>query len=125
MLINPTTVIDGNPVNLATLLEKKHLIPDYQRDYVWKEKTIRQLWDDLLSHYNENNAHDEPKTGIMGYFMGAMVFISRHRDAVNEVIDGQQRLTSLSCLAAALKAHCSVVLLASRILEIHPISRSL
>lgn len=68
-------------------------IPAYQRPYVWKQKDWEKLFDDIGSN--------EP-----GYFVGAILCvdkeISEERDySVCEVIDGQQRLTTLSLLLAA------------------------
>jgi hypothetical protein len=76
--------------NLQTLLFAKEqlTIPAYQRPYKWSTRQINQLIDDILYH-----------RGKSAYRLGTMVV---HRDGVRNVVDGQQRLYTLSLLAAAL-----------------------
>ncbi len=70
-------------------------IPDYQRPYAWGKEQALQLLDDLEGALSRDT--DEP------YFLGSIVLVKRgsHPDA--EVIDGQQRLTTLSILFAVLR----------------------
>ena len=68
------------------------LIPDYQRPYAWGEAECRTLWDDIFSFA----IPDEGKTEFDSnseYFLGPIVTF-RNEDKL-EVIDGQQRLTTL------------------------------
>ena len=77
------------------------LIPDYQRPYAWGEAECRTLWDDIFSFA----IPDEGKTEFDSnseYFLGPIVTF-RNEDKL-EVIDGQQRLTTLMLL---LRAFCS------------------
>jgi uncharacterized protein with ParB-like and HNH nuclease domain/predicted transport protein len=74
-------------------------IPIYQRAYSWTEKECQQLWDDIL-RTGENDA-------IVAHFIGSIVYIEKGLYHVTShspllVIDGQQRLTTLSLLIAAL-----------------------
>lgn len=68
-------------------------IPKYQREYTWGNREWEALFDDLV----ENDD---------GYFLGSIICINISKDAINapkfEVVDGQQRLTTLSLLLAAL-----------------------
>lgn len=68
-------------------------IPKYQREYIWGAKQWEELFDDLM----ENDS---------GYFLGSIICINTTQDTINnpkfEVVDGQQRLTTLSLLLAAL-----------------------
>jgi hypothetical protein len=92
--------IEGKDRDVRELLDnKKYAIDYYQRDYRWQEKNILELLDDLeykfMDNYEENHGrsmveHYDP------YFLGSIV-ISR-RDGKNYLIDGQQRLTSLTLL---------------------------
>ncbi|MBB3208918.1 uncharacterized protein with ParB-like and HNH nuclease domain [Rhodopirellula rubra] len=75
------------------------VIPIYQRTYSWTEKECRQLWDDVVRTGNDAqlNAH----------FVGSIVYIQKGHSnlTVQEpllVIDGQQRLTTLTLFLAAL-----------------------
>lgn len=75
------------------------VIPIYQRTYSWNEKESRQLWDDII-RTGENDT-------ISAHFVGSIVYIEKGLYHVTSqspllVIDGQQRLTTLSLLLAAL-----------------------
>ncbi len=75
------------------------VIPIYQRTYSWTEKECRQLWDDIV----RTGADDR----ISVHFVGSIVYIDKADSTVIAwepllVIDGQQRLTTVSLLLAAL-----------------------
>ena len=75
------------------------VIPIYQRAYSWTERECRQLWDDIL-RTGDNDA-------VTAHFIGSIVYIEKGLYQVSSqspmlVIDGQQRLTTLSLLLAAL-----------------------
>ena len=75
------------------------VIPIYQRSYSWSEKECRQLWDDIV------RAGEDEK--INAHFIGSIVYIEKGIYQVTSqspilVIDGQQRLTTVSLLIAAL-----------------------
>ena len=75
------------------------LIPDYQRPYAWGESECRTLWDDIFSFA----IPDEGKTEFDSnseYFLGPIVTF-RNNEEKSEVIDGQQRLTTLMLLLRA------------------------
>ncbi|MDA8428225.1 MAG: DUF262 domain-containing protein [Geobacteraceae bacterium] len=74
-------------------------IPIYQRTYSWTEKECRQLWDDIV----RTGADDK----ISVHFIGSIVYIDKADSTVTTwepllVIDGQQRLTTVTLLIAAL-----------------------
>lgn len=87
---------------ILTFLEgsKQFVIPIYQRTYEWKREQCLQLWDDILSI----GGRTEPKP----HFFGSIVYMDPEEPQnigdVQEilVIDGQQRLTTLSLLISAL-----------------------
>ena len=75
------------------------VIPIYQRTYSWTEKECRQLWDDIVRSGRNDN--------ISVHFIGSIVYIEKADSNVTTfepllVIDGQQRLTSVTLLLAAL-----------------------
>jgi uncharacterized protein with ParB-like and HNH nuclease domain len=81
------------------LSNRKYSIDYYQRDYKWEEKQIHELVDDLTGKFLEDHepTHDRGAVEAYGhYFLGSIVI--SHRDGRNFVIDGQQRLTSLTLL---------------------------
>jgi hypothetical protein len=96
-------VIDSRPVTIHQLFAKSNFyIPDYQRDFVWEEQNVRQLWDDLIEHCEMNTRDGSIVTDPSGYFLGAIVVLDLADRLGLEVVDGQQRLVALSCMAAAL-----------------------
>ena len=75
------------------------VIPIYQRTYSWTEKECRQLWDDIVRCGSSDK--------IAVHFVGSIVYVESGLSLVTHqapllVIDGQQRLTSISLLLAAL-----------------------
>ncbi|OBB39166.1 hypothetical protein A5763_27660 [Mycolicibacterium fortuitum] len=69
-------------------------IPDYQRPYSWGTEQALQLLDDLNGAIDRDS--DEP------YFLGSLVLV-RDNGRQAEVIDGQQRLTTLSILFSVMR----------------------
>ncbi|MHA1284107.1 MAG: DUF262 domain-containing protein [Promethearchaeota archaeon] len=71
----------------------KYFIPKYQRAYQWKKEQWKVFFDDIL----END---------FGYFLGSIICINKGVDSLKihplEIIDGQQRLTTISLLYAAI-----------------------
>lgn len=87
--------------NLLEFIKKspRFIIPIYQRTYSWTERECRQLWDDIL------RAGVTPE--IKAHFMGSVVYIQDglYQVTTNSpllVIDGQQRLTTITLLIIAL-----------------------
>lgn len=78
----------------------KYKIPIYQRNYAWKEPQIRQLIQDIYDYAEDNEENNENKK--KKYYIGTLV-VRPDKGNTFEVIDGQQRLTTLSMLIAYLK----------------------
>lgn len=74
----------------------EYIIPSYQRPYAWTEDETGKLFDDLYSFFSSNI--DE------SYFLGSIMLIKNETDPHAEVIDGQQRLTTLTILLAIIAA---------------------
>ncbi|EMH47543.1 hypothetical protein HMPREF1437_00732 [Helicobacter pylori HP116Bi] len=72
--------------------EEGYSIPNYQRDYAWKDKNFRDLWEDLEEAIEYN------KKGY-GHFIGTMV-VTKNEDnkKLYDIIDGQQRTTTIFML---------------------------
>ena len=88
-------------VALLAFLRKspQFIIPIYQRTYSWTEKECRQLWDDILRAGQSDS--------IKVHFVGSIVYIEEGLSQATDrspllVIDGQQRLTTLTLLLIAL-----------------------
>jgi uncharacterized protein with ParB-like and HNH nuclease domain len=79
--------------------EKQNLIPLFQRPYSWKKSNWQTLWDDMMVQYDL----DDKST----HFMGAIVSVPARSVPVGVskylIIDGQQRLTTVSLLLCALR----------------------
>lgn len=78
---------------------RQFAIPIYQRTYSWTEKECRQLWDDIVRAGSDD--------AISVHFVGSIVYIDKADANLTSwepllVIDGQQRLTSVSLLLSAL-----------------------
>lgn len=74
-------------------------IPDYQRPYAWTTEQAGELFDDLISAMQEVHV-----TGTASqYFLGSIVLIKNDREPKSSVVDGQQRLTTLTMLFAVLR----------------------
>ncbi len=81
--------------------EKQFVIPIYQRLYSWEKEQCKQLWDDII----KTGGNDQ----IEGHFIGSIVFVHDgiYTTNYNEllIIDGQQRLTTITLLFIALRNH--------------------
>ena len=78
------------------------LIPDYQRPYAWEESQCQTLWDDIFTFaFPDNNYQKFEKNEE--YFLGSIVTFENENNK-KEVIDGQQRLTTLMLLLRAFYA---------------------
>jgi len=86
---------------LLAFLQKstQFIIPIYQRTYSWTEKQCRQLWDDIIRAGSSD--------AVSVHFIGSIVYIEQGLSQVTHqapllVIDGQQRLTTVTLLLEAL-----------------------
>lgn len=91
-------IIDTRAISISEIFSNEKVrfynIPKYQRAYTWGQKEWGLLFDDIMSNDN-------------GYFLGSIICVSRSKAAMSdfallEVIDGQQRMTTISLLLAAL-----------------------
>lgn len=92
----PTNLLDTRTTSFGELFSngKIYRVPPFQRDYSWKEENWEDLWQDILTlHHNISVSH----------YMGAIVLQSSHTPDNNlTIIDGQQRLATLSIIAVAI-----------------------
>jgi len=94
----------GNAKTVRELLKGKYSIDYYQREFRWQDKQIRELIDDLSGKFQEDYQPSHPREKVSDYghyFLGSII-ISR-KDNANYIIDGQQRLTSLTLLLIYLR----------------------
>lgn len=74
------------------------VIPHYQRPYSWTVEEAEELFDDLYNFMQQTRNGNNPEP----YFLGSIVLIKEDNNPRSEVIDGQQRLTTLTILLACL-----------------------
>lgn len=98
--------IDNILVNLESLSKRNYFIPSYQRGYRWGKQQVKELLDDILDYANEK----ESGAVETDYYCLQPVVVKRLKDEDKqrhglaadevwyEVIDGQQRLTTLSLI---------------------------
>ena len=95
-----TTTLNVNKQTVLELLssgqEVPFVIPEYQRPYSWGDDEISTLFDDL---WNFSIERTESNGNTQNYFLGCVV--SYTQDKERQIIDGQQRLTSLFLLLRA------------------------
>ncbi|HWU78368.1 MAG TPA: DUF262 domain-containing protein [Rhodanobacter sp.] len=93
--------MEAAPVHIIQYFDgsKQGIIPLFQRAYSWDSRDWATFWDDLMAQYDEE--------GRTSHFMGAIVTVPVKSVPVGVgkhlVIDGQQRLTTLSLLLAAIR----------------------
>ncbi|TLQ05631.1 DUF262 domain-containing protein [Pediococcus stilesii] len=92
-----TTTIEVNKQNVKQFLEfgkvQRFVIPEYQRPYAWSDEQIQVLFDDLVEYTANNNEST--------YFLGTIVAFENDSQE-QEIIDGQQRITTLFLLLRAI-----------------------
>jgi uncharacterized protein with ParB-like and HNH nuclease domain len=79
------------------LNERKYTVDYFQREYSWEQKHVEQLVTDLTSTFLDVYTDGDPRTGVEpynNYYLGPFVVSSK--DGMKSIIDGQQRLTSLT-----------------------------
>lgn len=72
-----------------------YIVPDYQREYVWTDKEVQQILDDINEQIDGNTDRE--------YFIGTILVSPTDLKNHYDVIDGQQRLTTLFLLLCALR----------------------
>jgi hypothetical protein len=87
--------IKSEEKSLGSILSDKRplRVPTYQRNFSWTKAQITDLWDDIQSIlYDNQDSH----------FLGSMVFIQKSDNSL-DVVDGQQRLATVSLFLAAIR----------------------
>jgi hypothetical protein len=95
-----STSINVNKQSVKELLSSgavnKFVIPEYQRPYAWTEDEVETLFNDLLEFTRKSLNHKDQT-----YFLGSVVSYT-NENGEQEIIDGQQRITSLFLLLRAI-----------------------
>lgn len=86
--------------------QKQFRVPLFQRTYTWKERDHAQLWRDILGQYEQTRSSDTVHAAQDGHFIGSFVLAPAPAPAAQPaylVVDGQQRLTTLTLALCALR----------------------
>ncbi|HUY78461.1 MAG TPA: DUF262 domain-containing protein, partial [Ktedonobacterales bacterium] len=79
-----------------------YVLPHFQRQYTWERKEWQTLWEDALAVYEEYEPENPPE-----HFLGSLVVVDGGRAQgvipVSTLVDGQQRLTTVSLMLCALR----------------------
>ena len=85
--------IKSAKIQVKDVFGKWYVVPSYQRHYVWEEDNINALLEDINDNYIDKNDEE--------YFLGS--FIIQAQNDNNDLLDGQQRITTLFLLFAFLR----------------------
>ena len=87
-------LLDTRTASFSELISNGRIyrVPTYQRDYSWRRDNWEDLWLDILSSHDTGSSH----------YMGAIVLKGTKDESAITIIDGQQRLATLSILAIAI-----------------------
>ncbi|MGT0075476.1 GmrSD restriction endonuclease domain-containing protein [Helicobacter pylori] len=96
----------ANAITLLNFIKENQknqlVIPIYQRLYSWKKEQCKQLWDDIIKIGGDDK--------MDGHFIGSILYVLdgiTYSNNVLLIIDGQQRLTTITLLLVALRNHWS------------------
>lgn len=96
--------VDGKGRTVRELLSgRKYSIDYYQREYKWESKQVSELLDDLSGKFLESHVDGDERSAVAEYnhyFLGSIIISDR--EGQKFIIDGQQRLTTLSLLLISL-----------------------
>ena len=79
-------------------MKKKYVVPRFQRVYSWSKEQVKELWEDIVGNIKINGEcinHEE-------YFIGALVLVGDDKSNIMQIVDGQQRLTTITILLSVL-----------------------
>jgi hypothetical protein len=90
--------IKSEDMSVQDLLTKHYVIPDYQREYVWEQSQVERLLDDINSEFAERTSQYTPD-----YFIGTLVTYHDENRKIFELVDGQQRVTTIYVILSAIQ----------------------
>lgn len=99
--------MEARETTFATLLNGRvqYRVPLFQRQYAWQKEQREQLWSDIVDLYEERRLGADNAQHFMGSVVTAPEQLGPNRPATHTLIDGQQRLTTLNVMLAALRDH--------------------
>ncbi len=98
-----TQTIQSQDVSVGKVFGDFYAVPDYQREYVWEAEQVEQLLTDIRSEMGEGISAGAPE-----YFIGSVV-VCPGSDGLYDLIDGQQRMTTLFLTLCAIRDHLTEI----------------
>lgn len=105
-IIGEISMSKSETINLIELLNKDLTIPNYQRPYEWNKSNVYILLEDIIKNYKDN----------LDINLGAIILYKQKNNSKYEIVDGQQRIITLSLLLKALDPNINIKLLNEKIL---------
>ena len=90
--------IKSQDLSVGDLLKDFYAVPDYQREFVWTTDEVERLLHDIQNEHSDHHDGDAPD-----YFIGTIVTNYQGADKIFELIDGQQRVTTLYVFLVAIR----------------------
>lgn len=103
----PEDILQPQIVSVKDLLSWNIVIPNYQRPYKWTQRNVIELLDDILKAIGDSHKYVDFK-----YRVGTVILFKNNKDEY-EVVDGQQRLITLSLICHALEMPSPLTLLSA------------
>jgi len=95
--------IESRNLSISAVFQDFYIVPDFQREYVWKEDNVKKLLEDLFDGLGLYEG--ESSSNSSEYFLGSIVVCPDNNDAPKtfQLIDGQQRLTTIYLIFCAIR----------------------
>ena len=101
VLETPEQIINSKIKTVQELLANRYTLDYYQREYNWQTEQVAELLEDLttkfLENYEENHNYEAVDNDTY-YFLGSIVISKKDETNERYIVDGQQRLTTLTLL---------------------------
>ena len=94
---NVTALLGRTSFPSSNYSTKPIIIPPFQRGYSWEKSHIATLWDDIIAFHNQIDLRDATEN----YFLGPIVILPKTGNV--ELLDGQQRLATITILLSAIR----------------------
>ena len=79
-------------------VKRKYVVPRFQREYSWTREQVNELWEDITRKISVEGGEFKSEE----YFIGALVLIGNDNSQALKIVDGQQRLTTITILLSVL-----------------------
>lgn len=102
-------MLNTNVLTMRNIIQNyRFIIPTYQRGYSWSTEQISELWNDIIE-ITEVRQQPDTEYELRNHFLGSMLTtsITGRNEMMLHIIDGQQRMTSLTILIAVLNDLCT------------------